>query len=185
MGWVGVISASALVYPMPFTLNRPSLYLIVAWITLLNQFEIVLGPTTTLVVGLALLADIGFETVRPLIAPVITVIGTSSEAINAAVREALSDLSVPFKANCPTYVIREPFAKLNVRFRERLGTAEVRISPYRRKKLLEDIGHRVARKLDSQERQEVRTSRGYIEFIIVGFVLMGAALWRLAVLLLH
>jgi hypothetical protein len=182
VGWVGIVSTSALVYPMPFTLNRPSLYLMVAWIVLLNQVEGALGPIVTNVVSLFLLADIGFETVRPLIAPVITVIGSSTESINLAVREALSELSVPFTGAGTTYVVREPFAKIKVRFRERLGTAEIRIKPYRRKRLLEDISIRVAKRLDS-EAQESRGTRGYIEFIIVGFVLVGAVFWRLVVLL--
>jgi hypothetical protein len=182
VGWVGIVSASALVYPMPFTLNRPSLYLMVLWIVFLNQVKGALGPIVTNVVGLFLLADIAFETVRPLIAPVIIVIGSNTEAINLAIRDALSELSLPFKVAGPTYVIREPFAKLKVRFRERLGTAEIRIKPYRRKRLLEDISIRVSKRLDS-EAQELRGAGGYIEFIIVGFVLIGAAFWRLAVLL--
>jgi hypothetical protein len=182
VGWVGIISTSALVYPMPFTLNRPSLYLMILWIVFLNQVEEVVGPIVTNVVGLLLLADIAFETVRPLIAPVITVIGSNPEAINLAVREALSELSLPFKAAGPTYVVREPFAKLKVRFREGFGTAEIRIKPYRRKRLLEDISNRVAQRLDSVA-QESRGARGYVEFVIVGFVLIGVVFWRLAVLL--
>jgi len=183
VGVVGVITGSALVYPMPFTLNRPSLYLLVAWILFLNQVEAALGPLWTQVVGLILLGDIGFETVRPLIAPVITVIGTSAEAVHAAVRESLVQLSFSFKENGPTYVVLDPFAKLRVRFRERLGTAEIRICPYRRKRLLEDIGIRVAKKLDSEE-QEGSAPRGYLEFIIVGSVLIGTAFWRLSTLLI-
>lgn len=182
VGWVGIVSASALVYPMPFTLNRPSLYLMVLWIVFLNQVEGALGPIVTNIVGLFLLGDIVFETVRPLIAPVTTVIGATSEAINLAVREALSELSLPFKAAGSTYVVREPFAKLKVRFREGLGTAEIRIKPYRRKRLLEDISNRVSKRLDS-EAQGSKGARGYVEFIIVGFVLVGAAFWRLAFLL--
>jgi len=151
VGLVGVITGSALVYPMPFTLNRPSLYMIAAWTVFVNQIEEALGPLVTQILGLILLVDIGFETVRPLIAPVVTVIGTSSEAINTAVRGALLALPVSFEGNGPTYVIQEPFAKLRVRFRKRLGTAEVRIRPYRRKGLLEDISILLAKELDSKE----------------------------------
>jgi hypothetical protein len=125
----------------------------VLWIVFLNQVEGALGAIVTNVVGLLLLADIAFETVRPLIAPVTTVIGSNTEAINLAVQEALSELSLPFKVAGPTYVVREPFAKLKVRFRERLGTAEIRIKPYRRKRLLEDISIRVAKRLDSEAQE--------------------------------
>jgi hypothetical protein len=183
VGAVGVITGSALVYPIPFTLNRPSLYLVVAWILFLNQVETALGHVGTQIVGLILVGDVGFETVRPLLAPVITVIGTSSEAVHAAIREALSQLSFSCKGNGTTYVVLDPFAKLRVRFRERLGTAEIRIRPYRRKRLLEDIGIRVAKKLDSEE-QEGSAPRGYLEFILVGLVLMGTAFWRLSTLLI-
>jgi hypothetical protein len=172
VGAVGVITGSALVYPIPFTLNRPSLYLVVAWILFLNQVETALGHVGTQIVGLILVGDVGFETVRPLLAPVITVIG-----------EALSQLSFSCKGNGTTYVVLDPFAKLRVRFRERLGTAEIRIRPYRRKRLLEDIGIRVAKKLDSEE-QEGSAPRGYLEFILVGLVLMGTAFWRLSTLLI-
>ncbi len=182
VGLVGVITGSALVYPMPFTLNRPSLYLIMAWIVFVNQAEKALGPLVTQIIGLMLLVDIGLETVRPLISPVVTVIGTSSEAINTSVREALSKLSVSFKENGPNYVILDPFAKLSVRFRQRLGTAEVRIRPYRQKALLEKIGMLLAKKLDSKE-EDGAAPRGYLEFIIVGAVLMAGTFWRLSTLL--
>jgi hypothetical protein len=182
VGLVGVITGSALVYAMPYSLNRPSLYLMVAWIVFVNQVENALGPLVTQIIGLMLLADIGFETVRPLIAPVVTVIGTSSEAINMAVRDALSQLSVSFKGTGPNYVILDPFAKLSVRFRQRLGTAEVRIRPYRQKALLEKIGTLLAKELDSKEDSGV-APRGYLEFIIVGAVLMVCTFWRLSTLL--
>ena len=182
VGLVGAITGSALVYPMPFTLNRPSLYLITAWTVFLTQVETSLGPLTTQLIGLALLADLAFETVRPLVTPVLTVIGTSSEEIYADVSEALSRMSVSFKGNGPNYLILDPFAKLSVRFRKGLGTAELRISPYGQRALLEEVGDLLAKKLDSKPEQE-SAPRGYLEFIIVGTVLMAGALWRLATLL--
>jgi len=182
VGWVGIVSASAFVYPMPFTLNRPSLCLMVAWIVFVNQVENAFGALVTQIIGLMLLVDIGYETIRPLIAPVLTVIGTSSEAINTAVREALSQLSVSFKGNGPNFVILDPFAKLTVRFRQRLGTAEVRIRPYRQKALLEKLGTLLAKKLDSKE-ESGGAHRGYLEFILVGIVLMACTFWRLSTLL--
>lgn len=183
VGVVGVITGTALVYPMPFTLNRPSLYLSVAWITFFNHLERILGPLVTHVVGLILLLDIGYETVRPLIVPVVTIIGSSPEAIHTSLREALSRLSVSFKSDGPSYLILDPFAKLTVRFRKRLGTAEVRIRPYARKDLLEEIGTLMAKRLDAKEEQR-RAPRGYVEFILVGAILMVCSLWRLATLLI-
>lgn len=182
VGAVGIVTGSALVYPMPFTLNRPSLYLIVLWIAFLNQEQTELLPPVTHIISLILIGDLIFETVRPLLAPVITVIGTSRDEIYAAVREALSKSSVPFKGDGPTYTLLDPFGKLKVRFRRRLGTAEVRISPYRRKKLLEELSVHLAKRLDSKEAGD-RAPLGYMEFVLVGVVLMGAAFWRVGVLL--
>jgi hypothetical protein len=182
VGLVGVITGSALVYPMPFTLHRPSLYLMVAWITFAYKVEEVFGPIWSQIIGFLLLLDIAVETVRPLLGSVITVIGTSPDVVNAAVRESLQGLSVSFKGDGPNYVILDPFAKLKVRFRERLGTAEVRIRPYRRKRLLDALGTLLAKRLDSEE-QTGRAPRGYLEFIAVGVVLMGSVFFRLATLL--
>jgi hypothetical protein len=184
VGLVGVITGSALVYPMPYTLNRPSLYLMVVWVVFVNQFENALGPLANQILGFLLLLDLGYETARPLITPVITVIGTSSESINGAMREALSQLSISFKGEGPNYLILDPFAKISLRFRQRLGTAEVRISPYKQKALLEKIALLLAKKLDSQDGAAV-APRGYLEFIIVGIVLMVCTFLRLSLLLVE
>jgi hypothetical protein len=183
VGMVGVITGSALVYPIPFTLNRMSLYLMVVWLLFLNRAEAVLSPLITHIISLTLLADLMFETIRPLITPVAIVIGTSPDRINTALREALVRLSIPFKEKGSHYILLDPFAKLKVRFRKRLGMTEVRIIPYRQRGLLEEITILVARNLDSEEEKTRKAPLGYVEFLITGVILMAVAFWRLSSLL--
>ncbi len=141
------------------------------------------GPLVTQIIGLVLLADLVCDTIRPLVAPVITVIGASSDVINMAIREALLQLSVSFKGEGPDYLVLDPFTRIRVRFRKRLGTAEVRISPYRRKKLLDEISTYLANKLDLRQ-EDGGAPHGYLEFIIVGVALMAITFVRLATLLI-
>jgi hypothetical protein len=98
-------------------------------------------------------------------------------------REALVRLSIPFKEKGSHYILLDPFAKLKVRFRKRLGMTEVRIIPYRQRGLLEEITILVARNLDSEEEKTRKAPLGYVEFLITGVILMAVAFWRLSSLL--
>jgi hypothetical protein len=155
----------------------------VVWLLFLNRAEAVLSPLITHIISLTLLADLMFETIRPLITPVAIVIGTSPDRINTALREALVRLSIPFKEKGSHYILLDPFAKLKVRFRKRLGMTEVRIIPYRQRGLLEEITILVARNLDSEEEKTRKAPLGYVEFLITGVILMAVAFWRLSSLL--
>ncbi len=182
LGVTGLLSGASVIFPMPFTLNRPGLYLLVGAVLWSHKISEALGPVMSFVVFAIVIADVAYETVRPLLMPVIQLVGTSPEEIDTDVLDAFRKLSLRYTGEYPNYRVLEPYARVRLRYKPRQGIGEVRVFPWARKDLLATISDVVAKDLDSNERRVAQ--RGYMTTLIVGIVLMAVAVIRHAGLIM-
>lgn len=176
-----MITGSSLVYPMPYTLNRPGLYLLVAGVLSINWIRAYLGSVAASTVCLLLLADLVYETIRPLLRASEEVIGVGPKDMEDALLNAFSKLGLRYTGAFPEYRTLEPYARINVSYSKLQNTTEVRIAPRSRKALLEEITRMIARDRDTVEVSSFQ--RGYLTALMAGFVLMLVALASLAIII--
>jgi hypothetical protein len=176
LGVTGLLSGASVVFPMPFTLNRPGLYILVGTVVWSREISEALGPAISYVVFAIVIADVAYETVRPLIMPVIQLVGASPEEIDSDVLDAFRKLSLRYAGEYPNYRVLEPYTRVRLRYKRRQGIGEVRVFPWARRDLLATIADVVAKDLDSNERRLAQ--RGYITTLITGVVLMAIAVVR-------
>lgn len=176
LGVTGLLSGASVVFPMPFTLNRPGLYLLLGTVVWSREIAESLGPVVSYVVFAAVIADIAYETVRPLILPVIQLVGSTPEEIDSDVLDAFRKLSLRYTGEYPNYRVLEPYTRVRLRYKPRQGIGEVRVFPWTRRDLLAEISDVVAKDLDSNERRVAQ--RGYITTLVTGVVLIVVAVVR-------
>lgn len=181
VGGTGILTGSPLVYPMPYTFNRPGLYLLILGVLGFSAVLEALGPFVAYGVFAILVADVAYETIRPLVSPTIQVIGASPAEIEKDLIHSFEKLSLKYTGQYPHYRVLEPYARVDVRYRQRQGVGEVRVAPRSRRSLLERLGEVIARDLDTSEK--ALAQRGYIVAVGVGVVLVVVAFIRLGVLI--
>jgi hypothetical protein len=177
VGWVGVISGISFIDRSPFGLRRPATYVLGAWLIFLEPLKSALGDTVTQTLFLLVAATVIFETVRPLVASSVTIAGTNPETFDAEVRHALATLGVRYAGHFPNYKLKDPWARLRVRYRKHLGEAKITIYPSSQRPLLRKIENLIDKDLSSEEHS--RVSRGFTYDVIEGVLLIGVATWKI------
>lgn len=181
VGVTGILTGSSLVYPMPYMLNRPGLYLLIAGVLCLNWIQAHIDPTVASIAFLVLLADLLYEMVRPLLSASEEVVGVGPKDMEGELLQAFSKLGLRYTGTFPDYRTLEPYARIHVRYNKHQDAAEVRIAPRSRKSLLEEIARTVAKDRDAVE---VRTlQRGYLTALVTGVILMLVALVSLGIMI--
>jgi hypothetical protein len=178
MGWTGVISGTAFIDRSPFSLRRPTTYLLVAWVIFLKPLTSVFGEPVAQGVFLFIGAIVIIETVRPLVVASINITGASPEVVDAELRHAFSTLGVKYAGEYPNYKLKSPWARLQVKYRQQLGEAKITIYPSSQRPLLTKIENIVERDLGNQERPDA--SRGFIYDVVEGLLLISIAAWKIS-----
>lgn len=181
VGVVGVITGTPLVYRMPYLSHRVFLYVLVLFLLFLGFLREQVGTTTSDVLCGLIICYLVYEIVRPFMSAVITVVGSTVEGIASDIERTLQELRVPFKGKYPVYTLIAPYGRLKVRYHPTEGIAELKIKPYRRKPLLDQIGDALA--VRENKNEFAQATRGYLVDILFGFSLIGLTLWRAGTLL--
>jgi hypothetical protein len=181
LGVSGIISGASLVYPMPYMIHRPALYVLVVGVLSSNWIHDNYGAPTTVLLLAIVLADLAYEMIRPLIAPTVQIVGASPADVEHDLKDAFSKLDVRYTGTYPAYRVLEPRAWISVRYRSRQGVGEVMVSPPARKDLLESISRVAGKDRDAVEEPSAQNS--YLLVISVGLVLMVLAGIRIATLI--
>lgn len=177
MGWVGVISGTSFIDRSPLGLRRPTTYVLAAWLIFLEPLKAGLGPEVAQTLFLLVAATVIFETVRPLVDSSVNVTGTNPETVDAEVRHALATLGVSYAGNFPDYKLKDPWARLRVRYRKHVGEAKISIYPSSQRPLLRKIEELIEKDLDNKEQSHL--SKGFTYDIIEGVLLIGVASWKI------
>ena len=178
IGWIGIISGTAFVDHSPFSLRRPSIYLLAAWVLFLKPVTSVFGEPIAQGVFFLVAAIVIIETVRPLVVASINITGASPEVVDAELRHAFSALGVHYAGEYPNYKLKSPWARLRVKYRQQLGEAKTTIYPSSQRPLLTKIENIVEKDLRNQERTDA--SRGFVYDVIGGLLLIGIAGWKIS-----
>lgn len=177
-GFVGMLTGSSIVFPMPYGLRRPFLYVWVAGLLVHQGVRTYAGIWYSEALCLLLLLYLVYETICPFLVAKTHVVGTTEEAIRDDLQRALTHLEIPYKSAFPHYTLVAPFAKLHVAFRPKLGVAEIRIRPFHRSRLLRQIADALAK--EENKHEDVAVSRVYIGDILIGIGLIALSLWKVA-----
>ena len=177
VGWVGIISGISFIDRSPFGVRRPTTYALAAWLIFLDPLKSVLGDTVAQTLFLLVAAIVTFETVRPLVASSVNITGTTAKTVDAELRHALASLGVRYAGNFPKYKLKDPWARLRVRYREHLGEAKITIYPSSQRPLLRKIENLIDKDLNSEEHS--RVARGFAYDVIEGVLLIGVAAWKI------
>jgi hypothetical protein len=132
-------------------------------------------------VCLLLLADLVYETIRPLLTASEEVIGVGPKDMEGELLNAFSKLGLRYTGAFPEYRTLEPYARIHVRYDKRQDVAEVRIAPRSRKALLGEITRTIAKDRDAIEVSSFQ--RGYFTALMAGIVLMLVALASLVMII--
>jgi hypothetical protein len=181
LGGTGILTGSSVVYPMPYMLNRPALYLLVAGTLGWNWVYTQAGPTVAYPLFVLLLADLIYETVHPLLAASVEVLGVEPKDIERDLLDSFAKMGLRYAGSFPEYRVLEPYARIRVRHHKQQGTAEVRMYPRSRRRLLEEIACAIAKDRDAVEVAHLQ--RGYLVTLIVGVILILVALVRAGMLI--
>jgi len=181
VGVVGVITGTPLVYRMPYLSHRLFLYVLVLFLLFLGIIREQFGTTVSDVLCGVIICYLVYEIVRPFMSAVITVVGSTVESVASDIERTLQELSVPFKGEYPMYTLIAPYGRLKVRYHPAEGIAELKIKPYRRKALLDQIGDALA--VRENKNEFAQATRGYLVDILFGLCLIGLTLWRAGTLL--
>lgn len=181
VGVVGVITGTPLVYRMPYLSHRVFLYVLVAFLLFLGLIREQGGTMLSDTLCFVIICYLVYEIVRPFVSAAITVVGSTVEGVASDIERTLRELSVPFKGDYPVYTLIAPYGRLKVRYHPIEGVAELKIKPYRRKVLLDQIGDALA--VRENKNELTQATRGYIIDILFGFGLIGLTLWRAGTLL--
>lgn len=181
VGVVGMITGTPLVYRMPYLSHRLFLYVLIAFILFLGVIREQAGTAISDTLCGVMICYLIYEIVRPIISAGITIVGSTVEDVSKDIERTLRALSIPFKGEYPTYTLIAPYGRLNVRYHPVEGVAELKIKPYRRKALLDQIGDALA--VRENEHELAQATRGYVIDILFGFCLIGLTLWRASTIL--
>jgi hypothetical protein len=177
VGWVGVISGTSFIDRSPLGLRRPTTYALAAWLIFLEPLKSTLGVEVAQTLFLLVAATVIFETVRPLVDSSVNVTGTNPETVDAEVRNALANLGVKYAGNYPDYKLKDPWARLRVKYRRHVGEAKITIYPSSQRPLLRKIENLIEKDLDQKENSHL--SKGFTYDILEGVLLIGVAIWKI------
>jgi hypothetical protein len=178
LGWVGVLTGTAFVHLTPFGLQRPTVYLLIAYLIFLHPLEAALGMRFAHLMFIVVAVTVIYETIRPLLVSSVKISGASPETVDADIRHAFQALGLRHVGHFPRYKLKDPWARLRVTYWRRLGEAQLTIYPSTQRDVLTRIEEVIDRDFTGEE--QPRAGRAFVVNLIEGMLLMGTATWNIA-----
>ena len=178
LGWVGVLTGTAFVHLPPFGLQRPTVYLLIAYLIFLHPLEAALGMRFAHLMFIVVAATVIYETMRPLLVSSVKISGASPETVDADIRHAFQALGLRHVGHFPRYKLKDPWARLRVTYWRRLGEAQLTIYPSTQRDVLTRIEEVIDRDFTGEE--QPRAGRAFVINLIEGILLIGTATWNIA-----
>jgi hypothetical protein len=178
LGWVGVLTGTAFVHLTPFGLQRPTVYLLIAYLIFLHPLEAALGMRFAHLMFIVVAVTVIYETILPLLVSSVKISGASPETVDADIRHAFQALGLRHVGHFPRYKLKDPWARLRVTYWRRLGEAQLTIYPSTQRDVLTRIEEVIDRDFTGEE--QPRAGRAFVVNLIEGMLLMGTATWNIA-----
>ena len=178
VGWVGVLTGTAFVHLPPFGLQRPTVYLLSAYLIFLHPLEDALGMRLAHLLFIVVAVTVIYETIRPLLVSSVTISGASPKTVDADIRHAFQTLGLRYAGHFPRYKLKDPWARLRVTYWRRLGEAQLTIYPSSQRDVLTRIEELIDKDFTGEE--QPRAGRAFVINLIEGILLVGIATWNIA-----
>ena len=177
VGWMGVVSGSAVINHFPLSLNRPMIYLLLAGLIVAKPIIDFYGPSAMRIMFTLLILGLAYDVLSSLFSRTLKVIGASPDVIDADLRHAFQAMNLKVSGVYPHYEVEEPRASVDVKFWRYLGQAEIGITPDSERGILHRIEEIVDKDLSHEE--QLAADRGFILEIVAGVALCSLAIWQL------
>ncbi len=178
VGWVGVLTGTAFVHLTPFGLQRPTVYILVAYLIFLHPLERTLGEQLAHLLFIVVAVTVIYETIRPLLVSSVKISGASPETVDADLRHAFKALGLRYAGHFPSYKLKDPWARVRVTYWKRLGEAQITIYPSSQRNILNRIEEFIDKDFTGEE--QPRAGRAFLVNLIEGLLLIGIAAWNIA-----
>ncbi|MEY4668199.1 MAG: hypothetical protein RL518_898 [Pseudomonadota bacterium] len=178
VGWVGVITGTAFVHLTPFGLQRPTIYLLIAYLIFLHPLEAALGMKAAHLLFIVVAITVSYETMRPMLVSSVNISGASPATVDSDLRKAFQTLGLRYAGHFPSYKLKDPWARLRVKYWKGLGEAQLTIYPSSRREVLTRIEEVLDRDFTGEE--QPRAGRAFIVNLIEGGLLIVVAAWNIA-----
>jgi len=177
VGWVGVLTGTAFVHLPPFGLQRPTIYLLIAYLIFLHPLEAAFGMRFAHLLFVIVAVAVIYEIIRPIITSSVKISGASPETVDADLRHAFQTLGLRYAGHFPRYKLKDPWARVRVKYWKQLGEAQLTIYPSSQRDVLARIGDSIDKDLSGEE--QPRASRAFVINLIEGVLLIGVAVWNI------
>ena len=177
VGWVGVLTGTAFVHLTPFGLQRPTVYLLIAYLIFLHPLEAALGMRVARLLFVFVALAVVYETLRPMLISSVKISGASPETIDADLRHAFQMLGLRYAGHFPSYKLKDPWARLRVTYWKHLGEAQLSIYPSSQREVLTRIEEVIDKDFSGEE--QPRAGRAFVVNLIEGMLLIGVAAWNI------
>jgi hypothetical protein len=177
VGWMGVVSGSAVINHFPLSLSRPMIYVLLAGLILAKPITDSFGPASMRLMFTVLIFGLAYDVLSSLFSRTVKVTGASPAVIDADLRDAFQKMNLKVSGAYPHYKVEEPHARVDVKFWRFFGQAEIGVTPESERGLLHRIEKIVDKDLSHEEKAAV--DRGFILEIVKGVALCTLAIWQL------
>jgi hypothetical protein len=177
VGWVGVLTGTAFVHLTPFGLQRPTVYILIAYLIFLHPLERALGMQLAHLLFIVVAIAVIYETVRPILVSSVKLSGASPETVDADLRHAFKALGLRYAGHFPSYKLKDPWARLRVKYWKRLGEAQLTIYPSSQRDILTRIEEVIDKDFSGEE--QPRVGRAFVVNLVEGVLLIGVAAWKI------
>jgi hypothetical protein len=177
LGWGGIISDTPVLHRCPYTFHRPTIYLFVFGLLLLDEFILHFGDIVALIAFIIIAIDILYETIHPFISQSVEIECATPDLIQSDLIDAFQKLNLRYEGQFPKFRFPDEGAQLRVKYWPKLARAMLIIYPKKKMDLLLKISEIIEGDFDAAEGQA--DVRGYIGDVFVGFALLIFAIWQL------
>jgi hypothetical protein len=177
LGWVGVLTGTAFVHLTPLGLQRPTVYILIAYLIFLHPLEAALSVRLAHLLSIVVAIAVIYETVRPIVISSVKISGASPETIDADLRHAFKSLGLQYAGHFPRYKLKDPWARLRVSYWKRLGEAQLTIYPSSQRHVLTRIEEMIDKDFTGEE--QPRVGRAFVVNLIEGVLLIAVAAWNI------
>jgi hypothetical protein len=118
-----------------------------------------------------------YEIIRPIITSSVKISGASPETVDADLRHAFQTLELRYAGHFPRYRLKDPWARVRVKYWKQLGEAQLTIYPSSQRDVLARIGDSIDKDFSGEE--QPRASRAFVINLIEGVLLIGVAVWNI------
>lgn len=177
VGWVGMLTGTAFVHLPPFGPQRPTAYLLIAYVIFLHPLEAALGMRVAHLLFLVVAIAVIYEIIRPIVTASVKISGASPETVDADLRHAFQTLGLRYAGHFPRYKLKDPWARVRVKYWKRLGEAQLTIYPSSQRDVLTRIEDLIDKDFSGEE--QPRASRAFVINLIEGALLIGVAAWNI------